>query len=46
MVSLKVYAPVFGLRTALITFVQFFASADALASFTFEFFEAAFAMII
>ena len=43
--SLKVYAPDLGLRTALITFVKFFASAEAFKSFTFAFFEAAFAMI-
>ena len=44
--SLKVYAPVFGLRTALITLVQFLASAAAFTSFTFAFFDAAFAMLI
>jgi len=44
--SLKVYAPDLGLRTALITLVQFFASAAAFKSFTFAFLEATLAMII
>jgi hypothetical protein len=43
--SLKVYAPVLGLRTVRINFVQFFASCAALLSLIFEFFDAAFAMI-
>ena len=46
MFSLKVYAPVLGLRIALITLVQFFASAEALRSFTFAFLDADFAMTI
>ena len=44
--SLKVYAPVLGLRTALITFVQFFASAAAFWSLVLIAVLAAFAMII
>jgi len=39
-------AAVLGLRIALITLVQFFASAEALRSLIFAFLEAAFAMII
>jgi len=43
--SLKVYAPVLGLRTALITLVQFFASAAAFWSLVFIAVFAAFAMV-
>ena len=44
--SLKVYAPDLGLRTALITFVQFFASDAAFWSFVLIAVFAAFAMIL
>lgn len=43
--SLKVYAPDLGLRTALITLVQFFASAAALASLVLIAVFAAFAIV-
>ena len=43
--SLKVYAPVFGLRTVLITFVQFLASAAAFWSLVLIAVFAAFAML-
>jgi hypothetical protein len=46
MASLKVYAPVFGLLTDLITLVQFFASAAAFWSLVLIAVLAAFAMII
>ena len=45
MASLKVYAPLLGLRTALITFVQFLASAAAFWSFVLIAVLAAFAMV-
>jgi hypothetical protein len=43
--SLKVYAPVLGLRTALITLLQFFASAAAFWSFVLIAVLAAFAIL-